>query len=647
MQHFPLEEHTQPVLSGSLSDGVGYPPADEDNMFIFLTPDLVVRSSFEEALRYNAPLMIPCDSSPGYCLLWIPNKYNHSFGHACVNEYLSSLEWKRSFFIPGFDLHGPCLSGSIGHEEYDYANALKLNFWPDQANGWIHRERHYGWPSYSVLQTIVSNGCHVVPIGDGDSSAANHQWRISFSLAERTLSHTFNHTQLLIYSVLKFVMKRLINLHEPDCMCSYFVKTTLFYCIENTETTMWETGQLDLCYSKCLTLLYHFVDGMFCPNFFMRGYNLFRRKINAQNRPRILSILLWLLQLGISGALYHTKDWFLFFIPKTEAGLEAKVDALILRGIWFQKLICQIRGTISSTPNISHSFEKTVQLIVETALQCLTTEEARDVTLLLSRIISSYTASKLAGLSKHQVNGNKCNYNITKLIQTFYKRGSMFDVSLGRLRYATYLYMMNDADQCLSVIQQMLSAMQPCVHIEISNAPDVFDFEWYQQEICGRGLSLADKSTKMLACAIMFLPGEYYNIPAAIRILMCGGMAIGCADSVAFDPIMYAYFLQGICFIRQCNQRAVDNSMRMLLDRLQNNSFIEVAVPLYRAYGYSLLGWLELERTNVEEAMPHFIKSYISMQHMRNILPLTNRANIFFGHLNMGIACNKLINKYV
>ena len=35
-------------------------------------------------------------------------------------------------------------------------------------------------------------------------------------------------------------------------MCSYFIKTTMFYFIENTENTMWEKDRLELCYSKCL-----------------------------------------------------------------------------------------------------------------------------------------------------------------------------------------------------------------------------------------------------------------------------------------------------------------------------------------------------------------------------------------------------------
>ena len=131
MQRFSVMENVQLVLSGSISDGVGYPSSDDDTMFVILTPDLMVRYSLEEAVQYSAPLMIPSDESPGYCLLWYPNKRSHRLRHACFDGYLSSLAWKKSFKIPGFDLHGPCMSGFIGDEEYDYAYTLKLNFWPD------------------------------------------------------------------------------------------------------------------------------------------------------------------------------------------------------------------------------------------------------------------------------------------------------------------------------------------------------------------------------------------------------------------------------------------------------------------------------------------------------------------------------------
>ena len=493
------------------------------------------------------------------------------------------------------------------------------------------------------MQTILKNGCHVVPIGDGDSSAANLQWRISFSLAERTLAHTYNHTQLLIYSILKLVLKRVINLLEPDCMCSYVVKTTLLYCIENTEATMWETNQLNLCYNKCLILLCNFVDIMFCPNYFMRDYNLFRTKINSENRPRVLSLLRSLLQLGISGALYHTEECRILVDPITDSSMEFKFDLEILRGYLFQKLIVEIRTMISFSPNTSYLHEEMIQQVVEAASQSMMTEEARDVTLLLSRIISSYTASKIERLRPSQPGGNKCSYNIRKLITTFYRRGADFDVSLGRLRYATHLLMMSDVDKCLKIIQIMLSAITHYVQFECCHSSYPLQ-HMYEQAICGRRVSLAKKSQEVLACAVMFLPCDYHNVPVAVRVLMCGGMVVGCTESVTFDPLVYAYYLQGICFIRKGNSAAIKNSVSMLKERLYSNKFVDLAVPMYRANVYSLLGWLELERNDIQTAMRYFIKSYIFRQQIKRSIIMLTMARIDFAHLNLGIACNKLIN---
>ena len=306
---------TQIVLSGSTSDGVEYPPSDDDTMILRTSPDFLVRCSVEEAVKYNAPLMIPSDTSPGYCLLWIQNVHSHPYRADCVNGYLSSLAWKTTLLQVGTYLHGPCISGFVGNLEFDLAACLSLPCWPDIATEWIYRDREHSWPSRNILQQIVNQGCHVVPIGDPNSPMTDYQWRVSFSLAERVLIHTLNHTQFLIYNVLKLVLKRIINIHEPDCLCSYFIKTIMFYCVENTESAMWDKERLELCYIKCLALLYHFVDGMICPNYFVKENNMFKRKINSTNRPRVLSLLQWLLQLGISGALYHTAESWI--IPVT------------------------------------------------------------------------------------------------------------------------------------------------------------------------------------------------------------------------------------------------------------------------------------------------------------------------------------------
>ena len=640
---FSPYEHSRAVLSGSTSDGVAYPRSDDDTMFSDTSPDLLVRSSVEEAVQYNAPLMIPSDTSPGYCLLLIPNVDRHWCGRFCVNNYLSSFAWKNNFLQPWTVLHGPCESGFIGKLEFDFAFCLTSHHWPDIAVEWIHRERRFGWPSRSVVEQIISNGCHVVAIGDPDSSMVQHQWRVSFSLAERTLVHTFNHTQFLIYNILKLVLKRIINVQEPDCMCSYFIKTTMFYCIENTESSLWDKEQLERCYSKCLSQLLAFVDEMFCPNYFVKSNNMFKRKINSTNRPRLLSLLQWILQLGIPGVLDHMEERWIVDIPISTIISEGKRDLEIFRGYLFELLIYQIWYVVFSFPYNTRVFESVIQIIVGTASECLTSGEEHGFTLLLLRLSWTLIAGKLEIVSRQQVLNQKLLYKMRKSIEKFFQRGIQYDVSCGRLRYATHLYTVNEVDKCLTMIQKALSAMSPYVLTMYSRVDDDL-LNMYQQMICGRNLSIAEKFQQAFA-HVVFYSSEHSILPAPVSLLMCQGETVGCNANLYIDPVAYAYVLQGLCFVKLQKQTGLRNSMAMLKDRLENNSYIVSAVYEQLSFGYSLLGRLELLQGRLPEAVNYFVKSYLFREQRKKSRADLQTEKINYTLLNLGIACRHLFNQ--
>ena len=639
---FPTKKHTQVVLSGSTSDGVAYPPSDDDTMIVFTSPELLVRSSVDEAVQYNAPLLIPSDTSPGYCLLWIPDVDRHPYRADCVNCYFSSLAWKIKFLEESNYLHGPCISGFICNFEFDFASCLYLPRWPDIATEWIYRDREHFWPSSSVLQQIVKRGCHVVPIGDPASPMADHQWRVSFSLAERTLVHTFNHTQFLIYNVLKLVLKRIINVHEPDCLCSYFIKTAMFYCIENTDSSLWDQERLELCYTKSLTLLYHFVDGMFCPNYFVKENNMFKRKINPTNRPRVLSLLQWILQLGILGALYHTEERLIIYIPVTVTRTEVKRDKEIFHGYLFGRLKAEIRTTIDSQSSYSPYilFWTILQIASDSASLYLTSKESSDLTLLILRYSSTLMAGKLDSECQSQVVNNKHSYSMRKCNKAFYEIGSHYDVSCGRLRYATHLYTVNDIDKCLTLIQETLSSMAPYVLVDECRVENDLR-NLYEQALCGRNLSITEKCNQGFAALAEFHPHEHYVIPAPVAILMCQSDTVECSTTLHIDPVLYAYFLQGLCFIKLRNQTGLQNSMTMLKERMESKCYFEEAVYDHLSAGFSLLGCLELLQEQLGDAFRCFIKSYIYRERFKKIL---KAEKVNFTHLNLAIACNNLIN---
>ena len=80
----------------------------------------------------------------------------------------------------------------------DRVQSIQCPFWPNGAEEWIERPRFYGWPTPSDIADIVNFGCHLVPVGHPLSPRKEMEWRISFSVAERTLVWSFNHVQISV-----------------------------------------------------------------------------------------------------------------------------------------------------------------------------------------------------------------------------------------------------------------------------------------------------------------------------------------------------------------------------------------------------------------------------------------------------------------
>jgi hypothetical protein len=134
----------------------------------------------------------------------------------------------------------------------------------------MERCLRYNWPPKPLLKEIVENGYHCVPVGSKIVSSGNElEWRLSFSQAELKLVSDMNHTQFLIYGLLKLFLKEVINYGvEEPLLCSYFLKTTVFWMIQ-MGSIEWRPNNLLNCFWKCFEYLIHCVYRGEFPNFFL------------------------------------------------------------------------------------------------------------------------------------------------------------------------------------------------------------------------------------------------------------------------------------------------------------------------------------------------------------------------------------------
>lgn len=224
---------------------------------------------------------------------------------SCIQKnshtYLSSelfLENARSIYY-GHNVtkHGPCQTNTVVENEYDGAVGFAGRKWPMQANDWITRCLKFGWPEKQIVESILSSGCNFVPIGSRQSRQDNDpnldlEWRLSFVQAEQALVRVVNHSQFLCYALLKIFLKEVLNKdvkEEEKLLCSYFLKTAMFWCIQTDPTYKWSRETFFQGFWKCYKLLLKWVYTGYCPNFFIPQNNLFVCKIVGADQERLFT----------------------------------------------------------------------------------------------------------------------------------------------------------------------------------------------------------------------------------------------------------------------------------------------------------------------------------------------------------------------
>ncbi|XP_062567232.1 uncharacterized protein LOC134229501 [Saccostrea cucullata] len=306
------------MLSGSYREGFRFESSDRDYMAWPSCSKLI--NDFSQLRYYNSSrdhniiLMEYTDTSPGFVRLQIltPPKckvIRFSLIKFKGSVHISSSIWREEFFqrksskicYRNVTVHGPCASGYLGDTQFDQTVCFSCKYWPITTENWIKRCRWHKWPPASVLQDILNNGYHCVPIGSKCETTENElEWRLSFSLAEQKLVYIMNRTQFLCYGLLKIFLKEVIsNNVEDPLLCSYFIKTTMFWLIQIAHLN-WCPNNLLGCFWMCFKYLIFCVYRGKFANFFIPQNNMFKNKIVGAARESLLEQLTQYYSLGVS-----------------------------------------------------------------------------------------------------------------------------------------------------------------------------------------------------------------------------------------------------------------------------------------------------------------------------------------------------------
>ena len=177
--------------------------------------------------------------------------------------------------------HGPALfisdNDKVKRREarvfHDFVCCLRVVSWPILAQHWIYRERFNGWPAVSAIKKIVSNGCHVVPIGVPNKTGRGPEWRLSFSAAEIELTHSLSESMVSVYGLFKYLMKNEVTKQLE--IKSYYLKNLFFWACEEKLQDFWKRENLALCLVYLIEKLEDHLKKGELPHYFVPENNLF------------------------------------------------------------------------------------------------------------------------------------------------------------------------------------------------------------------------------------------------------------------------------------------------------------------------------------------------------------------------------------
>ncbi|XP_052107079.1 uncharacterized protein LOC127739389 [Mytilus californianus] len=321
------------ICSGSAVEGLDMIGSDVDIMYLF--NDIVVCTSERDAenvakITHVTTLIMDTDNTnPCYALLRVPKNVPFPGNmqwflvHEGQDDFFSSqllkLECLNRISRPGylFKIHGPCLTTE--DDSLDLACCLRCKCWPSQARSWMLRSRN-NWPSQKLISKVVNFGVLFVPIGCKGSIYEHIEWRMSFSVAEKLLIYSFSHTQMLCYGLMKLLLKDVIDKRESlkGLLCSYFLKTLLFWLYEESGKDIWIPENMLSCFRACICRLLYCTQYSILVHYFIPQNNFFEDRYKDDDRIQMIGLLQEAYKLGlqcfcVSGT--FTGDFHIIYNP--------------------------------------------------------------------------------------------------------------------------------------------------------------------------------------------------------------------------------------------------------------------------------------------------------------------------------------------
>ena len=582
--------------TGSKAEGLDLPGSDIDYMWdINDRYNIRVAQTAQEARVASSPRissLILCTDNvhPGFALLrWlsisspIPHPLllrasQYMYGSPHLSSFLfmrERLQAENTGDGVTLAIQGPSIETWIEYDDrsksgIDIVFSIHCPFWPRGAEEWLHRPRRCGWPTPTDITQITDFGCHLVAVGFPLSSSKEMEWRISFSVAERILVWSFNHIQIQCYAVMKLILKEFIKVRcsPPNyVLCSYFIKTFLFWKFEVTESTFWRADNFRACIAFILVEFTKCIRDRELPHYFFPSFNLLSVKLTREAQRELLLILETAIEHDITilrecntlrkvWSRFTTTDGNINRVTRTmkKTNIVRNDECLMYHADRCYNQYSELTRTSSDSSRVTRAM---TQLTTGILAGRFTTSLA-PLVLRYHTLISNFPS---------RVPGNRDAYKLGRLAQS---DAASINISTCKLWYAMLLLKRTDYAACLRTVIDVLSRIPPYALymsgylLSSRESTSLYQHVYLQSD--------ADVVERLRASWLRDLHFHKHmmhniNLPSAVRVELsvCDELR-----GVRVSPFVFAYYLMFLCHheLHQYDDR--DRALRLLVDTVYN-----------------------------------------------------------------------------
>ena len=627
-----IKENNNVYFTGSAAEGLALPGSDKDYMIdINEERRLKVIQSLDESPNmspYSVFLMCTNNVPPGFALLQHVNQNTtmdpllYAASQSMYGlQYLSGdllmqlyLICKQNDVVTGaaYQRQGPSVETWTAYSDKsesgdDHVPSIKCNFWPNEAAEWIHRPRHFDWPTSFDISSITEFGCHLVPVGHPLSDMKSMEWRISFSLAERALVWSFNHIQMQCYAVMKIILKEFVKVRcnpQNQVLCSYFIKTFLFWKYEEIELIFWRADNLRECIKY---LLYEFSQCLregVLRHYFIPKFNLLSIKLTRAAQIELLQLFDNIIESDIrifKDCRTLQNIWIEFLevrVNWNNVACNIRRRNMLMNDMCMMEKIDCLKSPVFSTL-IPSSFENISTVFCKTPIK----------TILLRLYLFQHNR---LSFKSNCGPGNRGDYQLYRITQN---DTLSFDISTCKLWCAISLYLRGDCSSSLNIVNKVLSSIPPYVTFwpVISNESK----QLYVDMFLDSGTTVIQRARKAWMFHLFFKNDMTDSLPNGIQI------ELYFSDSnlnLILSPFTCAYYLQFLCYHKMCQYDRRDRALRQLIEVADNPEQYGFPITTWNIAGHCLL-----LAGRPDQARGMFYKSY-AVSKMRPPLDKYNSA---------------------